>query len=127
IGSGRGTGGEGGNAGHCPWCVAQSLPVLPTQAAHAVLVLHAERQVPPALSAAVTAATLLAPSQAPLALAQVTCPCPRDGLSAVSRCVQLSSACARRKRLPAAHTALAAAAARSCSRAWAPRNRGGRS
>jgi hypothetical protein len=62
---------EGGNASHCPWCVAQSLPVLPTQAAHAVFALHAERQAPPpALSEAVTAATLLAPSpRAPPALA----------------------------------------------------------
>ena len=62
---------DDGKVGHCPWCVAQSLPVLPTQAAHAMFALHAERQAPPpALSAAVTAATLLAPSpRAPPALA----------------------------------------------------------
>ncbi|WP_374338360.1 DUF2946 family protein [Methyloversatilis sp.] len=64
-------GDEGSSARHCPWCVAQSLAALPTQAVHAVFALHAERQTPPpVLSTAVTAATLLAPSpRAPPALA----------------------------------------------------------
>lgn len=62
---------EGGSTAHCPWCVAQSLPVLPTQTAHAVFALHAERQAPPlALPVAATGAVLLAPSpRAPPALA----------------------------------------------------------
>jgi hypothetical protein len=63
--------GRDGDRAHCPWCVAQSLPVLPTQAAQAVFAQHAERDVPPTLlSPAVKAAQLLAPSpRAPPAFA----------------------------------------------------------